>query len=450
MRIDCVLPLCRDDIPRAELLLASIGKFFRFGHRLMLVTPRESRDEVVRLSRHASDAVVLLDEDVVPSFADPQAPGGWWRQQALKLAVSKKIESDYYWILDADCLAVRPIHLDDFLVDGKGMVHIDPSTDHANWYRGSALVLDSTIPARRGIQVTPCLLHRDSAREVCRRIELLRNNPWFWLVSHTDLGANGGPWPDTWTEYCLYHCWTEQTDLFSRHHHVTETPVYGNCVWFPEDLPRWNPANSFYRPEFLFTVVQSTAKVPLDWLRSQIGPYLNSGNRPWLRTVEEFRRRRGKRIVEIGSLRSRGNVEGDGCSTIVWAGNAEEVYTVDIDPGATRLAAEETRHYGNAHAVTSDGIEFLASFNQPIDLLYLDGWDIRTAAGEYLPEAAEKHRDAYRTAKKNLHERSLVLIDDTFVDGRGKGELAIPEMLEDGWEILFEEYQTLLSRRETN
>lgn len=446
MKIDCVVPVTRKDFPRAEILLASIRKFFHFDYRIVLLTPQDCQNDASRLTCDLPGAVVITDEEVIPSFADLQTSAGWWKQQALKLAVSEKVESDYFWILDADCFAVRQINEDDFLTNGKGLIQIDSLNPHDNWYRGSASVLGSAIPSRRGIQVTPFLMHSDSAREVCRRLESLYAEPWTWLVSRTDLGANGTAWADTWTEYCLYHCWTEQTGRFARHHHITERPTYGNCVWWAEDLPRWNPARSFRNPEFLFTVVQSTAKMPAEWLRSQIGPYLDCGSRPWLKTIEEFRRCDGKRVVEIGSLRKRGNIAGDGYSTVVWAQNADEVHTVDIDPEATRLAITETASYENVRAVTRDGIEFLLNFDRPIDLLYLDGWDIRTPSGEYAPEAARKHLEAYQAAKKNLHERSLVLIDDTFADGRGKGELAIPAMQSEGWKVLFSGYQTLLGR----
>jgi hypothetical protein len=158
------------------------------------------------------------------------------------------------------------------------------------------------------------------------------------------------------------------------------------------------------------------------------------------RALDEFRARQGRLIVEIGSIRQRGNLDGDGYSTVAWAQFAERVYSVDIDPAATALTREETGEFGNVSALTQDGVEFLNAFDQPIDLLYLDAWDA------FLPGSPENHLRAYVAARKNLHDRSLILIDDTNLGDRGKGALVVPKALEEGYQVIFAENQTLLGR----
>jgi hypothetical protein len=158
------------------------------------------------------------------------------------------------------------------------------------------------------------------------------------------------------------------------------------------------------------------------------------------KALSEFRTRQGRLVVEIGSIRQRGNLVGDGYSTVAWAQFAEQVYSVDIDAEATGLTREETEEFGNVVAVTQDGVEFLEAFNEPIDLLYLDAWDA------FLPGSQENHLRAYMAARRNLHDRSLILIDDTnLVDG-GKGRLVVPRAMEDGFNVIFAENQTLLGR----
>jgi predicted O-methyltransferase YrrM len=157
------------------------------------------------------------------------------------------------------------------------------------------------------------------------------------------------------------------------------------------------------------------------------------------KTLAMFRERQGRLIVELGSIRKRGNISGDGYSTVAWAQHAEQVYSIDIDPAATALTQEETAEFGNVVAVTQDGIAFLEAFSQPIDLLYLDAWDA------FLPGSPENHLRAYLAARKNLHAQSLILIDDTGLEQGGKGRLVIPRAIEDGLIVLFsEEQQTLL------
>jgi hypothetical protein len=87
----------------------------------------------------------------------------------------------------------------------------------------------------------------------------------------------------------------------------------------------------------------------------------------------------------------------------------------------------------------------------PIDLLFLDAWDVN------LEGSAERHLEAFKAAEQNLHEQSLVLIDDTdvdlvedilvFADGvSGKGKLVIPYAVNRGWKVVFSGRQTLLSK----
>ena len=165
------------------------------------------------------------------------------------------------------------------------------------------------------------------------------------------------------------------------------------------------------------------------------------GRRPWIDwTLDLFRERGGRVVVEIGGIRTRGNYDGDGYSTVAWAGAAAEVFSVDIDPQAVTLTAMETAGFGTVRAVCQDGVKFLTEFDRSIDLLYLDGWDVGTRGYK------ERHRDAYLAARRNLHADSLVLIDDTDLDGLGKGELVIEAAARDGFDVVFGGKQTLLSR----
>ncbi len=161
--------------------------------------------------------------------------------------------------------------------------------------------------------------------------------------------------------------------------------------------------------------------------------------REWfVRTLDLFAARGGRVIVEVGSLRIPGNYDGDGYSTLAWAASGQSVYSVDIDQAATALTIEETKHLPNVVVVNGDGIAFLKCFGEPIDLLYLDAWDVGA------PEYKERHLEAFQAAR--LAHKALVLIDDCDVDGLGKGELVIPAAMAAGFSVVFQERQTLLAR----
>lgn len=156
------------------------------------------------------------------------------------------------------------------------------------------------------------------------------------------------------------------------------------------------------------------------------------------KALELFHERDGKLIVEIGSIRDATPTAKitDGYSTVAWALHAERVISVDIEPYATVLTKILTKEYGNVEAITCDGVKFLEEFQEPIDLLYLDAWD------GHLADCKSKHLEAYRVARKNFHENTLILIDDAHV----KAKFVVPEALKNGFKVVFEEYQVLLSK----
>lgn len=181
-----------------------------------------------------------------------------------------------------------------------------------------------------------------------------------------------------------------------------------------------------------------------------------------LKVIEIMKERKGHHVVEIGSCRMplRHPLEElhrdcclDSHSTAYWTKHFRTV-SVDIDPAATQntfAICKALKQEGNLIPITGDGVEYLETRDYEIDLLFLDAWDVN------LPNSAEEHLRAFQTAERLLHQRSLVLIDDTdvdcvdgelvFSDGvSGKGKLVIPYAIENGWHVVFSGRQTLLSK----
>jgi hypothetical protein len=157
-----------------------------------------------------------------------------------------------------------------------------------------------------------------------------------------------------------------------------------------------------------------------------------------------------KTIVEVGSMRhplkhalDEFDPEccNEGHSTLYFADTGAEVFTTDVNPKCSEVLVSSTRTYRNLHVYTSDGIWFLKKFDRPIDLLYLDAWDVVPSL-----EYAEKHLEAYRAAIPHLARTCLVLIDDTDILNGGKGRQAIPQMIRDGFELVTWGRQAMLAR----
>jgi len=184
---------------------------------------------------------------------------------------------------------------------------------------------------------------------------------------------------------------------------------------------------------------------------------------PFIRlALDEFKKRGGKTIVELGCMRqpmvhkplectdtclSRC----DGHSTAIFdAVEGAEFHSVDISQKSCDIARAHLKHTPHENIFCMDAIAFLKECLFEIDLLYLDAWDVD------LPDSAEKHLEAYLAAQHCIHDNTIILIDDTdvywdgiefhpvFSDHGGKGRLVIPHMIEDGWEVKFKGRQTML------
>lgn len=195
-----------------------------------------------------------------------------------------------------------------------------------------------------------------------------------------------------------------------------------------------------------------------------------------------FLQRSGKSIVETGCQRLDGDW-GGGCSTSVFADFAEMMglvvrfTSIDIDPANLATARSILDGLGLAHRVwfdEGDSVELLRGWaGGPIDLLYLDSFDypygriLEEYGGKtdldaaiaqvkalstqqvlgrhgHLVHACQEHcLFELKAAWPELHEQSIVLIDDNNLPGGGKPRLAKQFLADHGWINLIDAYQTL-------
>ncbi len=156
-------------------------------------------------------------------------------------------------------------------------------------------------------------------------------------------------------------------------------------------------------------------------------------------------------FVETGTIRSEEDWAGAGFSTYHFGSylraRGGRLHSVDLSPEHCRFARTWCAVYGDTVQIHErDSVGFLQAFAEPIDVLYLDSLDTTE------PGHAEHALKEAQVAIPRLHERSLVLIDDTYWrDGAfcGKGAQAVPWLVQHGWKILYAGYQVLLTRRES-
>lgn len=152
-------------------------------------------------------------------------------------------------------------------------------------------------------------------------------------------------------------------------------------------------------------------------------------------------------FVETGCIRSHEDWGGAGNSTYLFAcyvaSRNGKLFSVDINQDNATFAAKEISQWkANAAVACKNSIDFLTQFQDKIDVLYLDSLDCEE------PNHPEHALIEIKNSEKNMHDQSLIAIDDTVWNGQwhGKGALAVPYLLDKGWNIVSCGYQTVLSK----
>lgn len=177
---------------------------------------------------------------------------------------------------------------------------------------------------------------------------------------------------------------------------------------------------------------------------------------------------RRRLMIEVGTTRER--IPGQG-STLKLAGfcaaHGLHLITVDMDPRNSALARRDFAAMGSAfEAITAPGEDYLEDFEGVVDYVFLDAYDFDHGKHSELRQSryqaflgsrideAECHRMHLRCARAlvtRLAPDGLICIDDTWLDGRGawtaKGTLAVPFLLENGFEIERAANRAVLMRR---
>ncbi len=95
----------------------------------------------------------------------------------------------------------------------------------------------------------------------------------------------------------------------------------------------------------------------------------------------------------------------------------------------------------------NDSLEFLKEFNKPVDYLYLDSYDYSKKDKGIQIRSQEHHLKEFQTIENQLHDNSVVLIDDCRLPGGGKGKKVVEYMIKRDWVILLDKYQILLVKK---
>ena len=147
-------------------------------------------------------------------------------------------------------------------------------------------------------------------------------------------------------------------------------------------------------------------------------------------------------IVETGTIRGDIRLQ-DGNSTVRFADYVKQhggsFYSVESNKECVEYSRGVLGEREGVQVVEALSTDFLPSFSDKIDVLYLD------SANDENIGLAE-----YEAAKPKLYEHTIILIDDCLEGSAAqrKGLLSIPKMIDDGYTKILHEYQCVLSRHQ--
>ncbi len=180
-------------------------------------------------------------------------------------------------------------------------------------------------------------------------------------------------------------------------------------------------------------------------------------------------------ILETGCLRQKDNFT-DGQSTLLFdkytisRGNGSKVYTVDIDPKATKVCKETVSE--NVEITTDNSVRYLTKLSNnflktktKVSMCYLDSFDVDW---RYTHPAAAHHLKELTSIIRIINEETLIVVDDSPATGNltqtsdinnptwkilssspspvptvgGKGSLVHEYAMLSGAKLIFSHYQT--------
>lgn len=249
------------------------------GHEALLL------DEFDEFRENLS--IKIIDEDaLVPELSDYPDISGWRKQQILKLAISKLMNTPYFITFDADAICTHPISEQILLPEGKGLLHPVKDNTRKIWWTSSAAELGIRTPQVDGMNVTPAILSTDVCKGLIRELDSKKNwvhrlmkphrkwswkrllLPWFKSTYH-------------WTEYTLYYLFMYKHGLIDQYHitagtaSIPQTLVSANSVWKRTNFENWDPSLPFSNSDpALFCIIQSNKNIPPDVVWKKISDYI--------------------------------------------------------------------------------------------------------------------------------------------------------------------------------
>jgi len=191
-----VILTAKPEFKRLPLTLAALACHLdsrRVYKVIFLVPPKDIYILKPFLSNHWPWSLSIISDDFLLKHIHTDS---YRLQMIFKLVLSQIIQTEYYMLLDSDCVAIWPIHVEQLLWQTnqtnlpllKALYQIEDRSDKDKWWIESEQLLQiqsntclSTNPTTPTIGVTPIILSRTIALRTLCRLQRLYGKFFFVL-----------------------------------------------------------------------------------------------------------------------------------------------------------------------------------------------------------------------------------------------------------------------------
>jgi len=287
-KITLVLLVTDDDLHRLPLMVSALSLFTppTEVHELMVVTTQRDYAKINKFIMHQFKQLFAFEVRVIddPTLLTHYKAWGYHIQMLVKLVVARLVETDFYLVLDADCVQSWPMEMRSWIMNrekeqeqkqehtpeqkqgagtsasahGRALYSAEPFQIHRNWFGSSQAALGVSQWPRIGkesldfssrhawtppelqpacwphqddapmIGVTPTILSRHISLRVLCRLQYLYGEAFGTALVQRDFsvlfptGADG-----LWTEYSLYFMTAACTGDLQRYHFAFKANTWG-------------------------------------------------------------------------------------------------------------------------------------------------------------------------------------------------------------------------------
>jgi hypothetical protein len=245
--------------------------------------------QIVAIATRDPRYIVFAETSVVPAIRKILAEnldglGGWYAQQAIKLAAYALVKTPYYFVFDSDIVCVRPCNYASFVVDNRPLANVECEEDYIELYgagfaekeariklerRMSSLVALGIDPSKVDPRIfygeTPVILSTEHVPLVLRQLEKTHRLDWLSALCRRK----------GWTEYGLYFGYLDANNITPSLYKLMDCNAVldlQRSVWQLssryQNARNYDRAHFFDGPSGYFVALQSWIPA-CEWLPSQ-------------------------------------------------------------------------------------------------------------------------------------------------------------------------------------